>query len=326
MSQCPVCLNFYGTEAQTASSDGGLHVNCELCGRFTVTDVAFEDFLNPIGASGSQLSEMHRARIAYKLRSGNIDSASNRPLVKSDFLENFIREGCPGPSPSEQALNIVRFIGAEVTKAGNPLQWLPIDFHVVVGAPNRLFSLGIAKELIEQGVVSGTNGNDPRGPNLSNVNLTLKGWSQYDNLKNGQTVGRHGFIALKFGDAVLEELVAQIIKPAIQTGIGYALFDMRDVARAGVIDNIMRAQIRDAAFVLVDLTHDNSGAYWEAGYAEGLGKPVIYICERAKFDSVQTHFDTNHCTTVLWSDDRQQEFSDELIATLRRSLDLFEKI
>ncbi len=85
----------------------------------------------------------------------------------------------------------------------------------------------------------------------------------------------------------------------------------------------MREQIRDAAFVIVDLTHDNSGAYWEAGYAEGLGKPVIYICEMAKFEAAQTHFDTNHCTTVIWSNDDRQKFELELIATLRRSLDLF---
>ena len=31
------------------------------------------------------------------------------------------------------------------------------------------------------------------------------------------------------------------------------LVDMHDVGRAGVIDNIMRTQIRDAAFVIVDL-------------------------------------------------------------------------
>ena len=42
---------------------------------------------------------------------------------------------------------------------------------------------------------------------------------------------------------------------------------MNDVSRAGVIDNIMRIEVRDAKFVLVDLTHDNNGAYWEAGYA-----------------------------------------------------------
>ena len=97
---------------------------------------------------------------------------------------------------------------------------------------------------------------------------------------------------------------------------------MRDVARAGVIDNIMRTQIRDSAFVIADLTHDNPGAYWEAGYAEGLGKPVIYICEKSKFDNESTHFDTNHCTTVPWSKDDPEGFRKELIATLRRSLDL----
>ena len=83
----------------------------------------------------------------------------------------------------------------------------------------------------------------------------------------------------------------------------------------------MRIQIRDAAFVIVDLTHDNPGAYWEAGYAEGLGKPVIYICEKTKFDKKKTHFDTNHCTTVPWSRDDDAGFRERLTETLRRSLD-----
>jgi nucleoside 2-deoxyribosyltransferase len=79
---------------------------------------------------------------------------------------------------------------------------------------------------------------------------------------------------MKFGDAVLDPFVEQTIKPAIRDAIAYDPFDLRNVSRAGVIDKILRVQIRDAAFVLVDLTHDNAGAYWEAGYAEGLGKPV----------------------------------------------------
>ena len=89
----------------------------------------------------------------------------------------------------------------------------------------------------------------------------------------------------------------------------------------GVIDNIMRTHIRDSAFVIADLTHDNPGAYWEAGYAEGLGKPVVYICEKAKFNERSTHFDTNHCTTVVWSKHNLARFCAELVATLRRSLD-----
>ena len=96
---------------------------------------------------------------------------------------------------------------------------------------------------------------------------------------------------------------------------------MRDIGRAGIIDNIMRVHIRDAKFVIVDLTHDNNGAYWEAGYAEGLGKPVVYICEREKFEAKKTHFDTNHCMTVPWSRDDDEGFRRRLTATLRRSLD-----
>jgi hypothetical protein len=151
----------------------------------------------------------------------------------------------------------------------------------------------------------------------------LDGWESYEKEKRDLIAGAYGFIAMKFGDAVLDSFVEKVVKPTVKLGIGFELHDMRDIARAGIIDNIMRSQIRDAVFVIVDLTHDNPRAYWEAGYAEGLGKPVIYICEHSKFDEAQTHFDTNHCTTVLWSDDDREDFSQELIATLRRSLNLF---
>ena len=41
----------------------------------------------------------------------------------------------------------------------------------------------------------------------------------------------------------------------------------------------MRVQIRASRFVICDLTHGNRGAYWEAGFAEGIGRPVIFVCE-----------------------------------------------
>jgi nucleoside 2-deoxyribosyltransferase len=112
------------------------------------------------------------------------------------------------------------------------------------------------------------------------------------------------------------------VKPAVSS-LGFELVDMRDAAEAGIIDNVMRARIRDASFVLVDLTHANEGAYWEAGYAEGLGKPVLYLCNRQTFEQRGTHFDTNHCTTVLWDAAAPGPFIEELKATLRRSLGLF---
>ena len=70
---------------------------------------------------------------------------------------------------------------------------------------------------------------------------------------------------MKFGDETLDPFVNDVVRPAVKAGAGYDLVDMRDVTQAGIIENLMRSQIRDSAFELVDLTHDNSGAYWEAG-------------------------------------------------------------
>ena len=152
-----------------------------------------------------------------------------------------------------------------------------------------------------------------------NVSLTLRGWERYHSEKRGRLDGSYGFLAMQFNDSELEAFIREVLKLTVE-GIGFKLHDIRDSARAGVIDNIMRIKIRDAKFVIVDLTHDNNGVYWEAGFAEGLGKHAIYICKSKKFESKGTHFDTNHCTTVRWSREDDVAFRAEFTATLRRSL------
>ena len=224
-------------------------------------------------------------------------------------------------SPAIQGMNLVRYIGDEVLRLGEPIRVLSyVDILEIIGAPSVGLVQHLIEDLKERGTVKGNSG-IASGYSLSSVNLTLAGWEQYEAEKRGEFRGSYGFIAMPFGDSELDPFVEDVVKPAVKEGIDYDLVDMRDAARAGVIDNIMRTQIRDAAFLIVDLTHDNPGAYWEAGYAEGLGKPVIYICEKAKFKAEKTHFDTNHCTTVPWSKDDPDGFRKALIATLRRSLD-----
>lgn len=227
-------------------------------------------------------------------------------------------------SPAIQAMNLVRYIGDEVSRSGKSIEILDCaEIQEIIGAPSDEFVEQLIEDLKERGTIKGHLSPEKGGPSsFFFVTLTLHGWEQYEAERRGEFKGNYGFIAMQFNDSELDPFVKDIVKPAVKEGIGYDLVDMRDVAQAGVIDNILRTQIRDAAFLIVDLTHDNPGAYWEAGYAEGLGKPVIYICEKAKFDKKKTHFDTNHCTTVPWSKDADEGFKQSLIATLRRSLDL----
>ena len=233
------------------------------------------------------------------------------------------------PSIGEQLANLIRRLGDHQSETGAGFPSDAATEAAVIGAFNMQMFHQLCQDATASGLIRKIGETEQPNPRddgvlrLPDYGLTLQGWERYEIERKGGFAGRYGFLAMKFGDAVLDSFAEETIKPATKRGTGYDLVDLRDVPRAGIIDNIMRQQIRDAAFVLVDLTHDNSGAYWEAGYAEGLGKPVIYLCEQSKFDSAKTHFDTNHCTTVKWENGSTDHFESELIATLRRSLNLF---
>lgn len=296
---------------------------CEACGRFEITGSALFSYFD---TDRSTLSALQRAALSHRL-----STATRGPgglMITADWMEHFL-QSARLPNPIEQVRNLIRLIGDRRSETGEGCFLDTTIDTPRVGAFNPEMLDQLRKELEAKGIVkqvARVGMQKPRGEGEIIAwlyDLTLDGWELYEAEKQGQVVGKYGFIAMKFGDPILDAFVENTVKPSVQDGIGYALVDLRDVARAGVIDNILREQIRDAAFILVDLTHDNSGAYWEAGYAEGLGKPVVYLCEQNKFDNAKTHFDTNHCTTVLWSTDKQEQFRADLIATLRRSLNLF---
>lgn len=316
-SQCPVCQSqdgFTCTVEPYGSRDAKLF-RCEVCGVFAMSRSALEDHND---LRSAPLNRVKRAALSHQIRLSQSQNREPRMLTSSDFQRDRLN-ALVLPSPPQQAINAIRIIGDFVSENGEPLAQMTPDFASTVGAPSREAAFELLEELKAYGQITALSQRLLSDFVMQDMNLSLQGWDRYELEKRGEIAGNYGFIALKFGDPVLDPFLANHVKPAVKN-LGYDLFDMRDVSRAGVIDNLLRMQIRDSAFVLVDLTHENSGAYWEAGYAEGIGKPVLYLCERSKFDEKKTHFDTNHCTTVLWSIDAPEKFNDELIATLRRSL------
>lgn len=103
---------------------------------------------------------------------------------------------------------------------------------------------------------------------------------------------------MPFGNPQLDQ-VFKVFKTAVAE-TGFTLRRINDDPPAGLIDDRLRVEIRNSRFMICELTNANAGAYWKAGFAEGLGRPVIYSCEKSFFDEKKTHFDTNHCHTVLW--------------------------
>ena len=156
-------------------------------------------------------------------------------------------------------------------------------------------------------------------PGQGHVTLSFEGWDYFEQLRRDGPSYQKAFMAMKFGDSLLNEIFEKVFKPCVKQA-GFELIRLDDVPRAGLIDDRLRVEIQSSDYIISDLTHDNLGAYWEAGYAEGLGKPVIYTCEKEKFQADKTHFDTNHHLTIIWDNDAPESAGENLKATIRATL------
>ena len=67
----------------------------------------------------------------------------------------------------------------------------------------------------------------------------------------------------------------------------------------GISDRVL-AEIQRAEFVIADFTGHRQSVYFEAGFARGLGRPVIWCCKQD--DVPGLHFDTRHLGHVAWKD------------------------
>jgi hypothetical protein len=317
LTNCPVCLSVdgFGLLREPSTMAPKIYFDCPVCGMFGANMDLVDDDLD---ASSMTTTRRVRATLSHWLRL-NQQKSENTLILDSDTYQDAANGKLRLPTPAQVALAIIRYIGDWVQKTGERIESLPPEFPAEIGATSRQFAVDLIDQLKTRGLVHCIDSSTMDSYDAMDLDLTLAGWEAYQSEQAGQQTAGYGFLAMKFGDAELEALAQDHLKPAIKD-LGFELVDMRDVAEPGIIDNIMRMRIRDSDFVIVDLTHDNSGAYWEAGYAEGLGKPVLYICEQSKFEASRPHFDVNHCTTVMWTSDDPDEFCQLLVATLRRAL------
>lgn len=153
--------------------------------------------------------------------------------------------------------------------------------------------------------------------------LSPDGWQRFRDLSASKAGSKHAFMAMRYGADELDAIVRDHFVPQVKLA-GFDLQRLDDGQPAGLIDDQLRVRIRRARFMVCDLTHGNRGAYWEAGFAEGLGLPVIYTCRRDVFDDKthtdHPHFDTNHLVTVPWEPGDPAAAAQKLKSIVRATL------
>lgn len=114
-----------------------------------------------------------------------------------------------------------------------------------------------------------------------------------------------GFIAMSFSDET--KSISESFKNAISR-CGYIPLRIDEKEHNNQIVPEILSEISRSKFVVVDVTVSNCGAYYEAGYAEALGKEVIICCRNDIFTSnKKPHFDIAQKSLIVWEDEEDLE-------------------
>ncbi len=143
--------------------------------------------------------------------------------------------------------------------------------------------------------------------------LTLKGWQHVRDL---QMQGGHadaGFVAMSFDDD-FSDLFNDALCPAIQSA-GWRPVRADREHHVERIDDWIMNQISGARFLVVDSTAQNVGAIFEAGFALGLNRPVIWTVEKEDMGK-GLHFDIRQFNHLSWHKGHEAELVEPLEARI----------
>jgi len=207
---------------------------------------------------------------------------------------------------------------------GFSCQLLMANFHPAIGyAKNREeFSLMI-HSLMDMGYMKYQSVD---GGDLAYY-LTIEGLQYTESLLASNKNSTTAFIAMRFTNE-MRVVRDEAIKPAALT-CGFDAFTVDEEEYLGDVTDRIITGIKTCRFVIADFTDNNLGVYYEAGYAKGLGIPVIKTCRKDWHDDPtidvitkkkknQLHFDIEHDNLILW--ESQEDLARKLEAKIRATI------
>jgi len=161
------------------------------------------------------------------------------------------------------------------------------------------------------------------------ISLTHQGFEYAESLISHIPQSDSAFVAMWFSPEMLTAFDTAI-KPAIESEEcgRFKAFRVDNHEHNNDITDEIIAGIKACRFMVADMTGYRGGVYYEAGFARGLGKPVIYTCRKDWFDGElsadgqtikeRIHFDINHMNIIVWENpnDLKQRIINRIRATI----------
>jgi nucleoside 2-deoxyribosyltransferase len=284
-----------------------MEVDCARCGRYRIGDDARAVLANERAPSGLTAS----LREAF-VQDGVVRRLDLRALVAA-------RESIPALNPAEKQLRLLANLAALSEFPGFRVRLRSdMDFNLAWAANEHELRYYL-RALAERGLV--TFEERPTDTRLEGHQtyavravVTSRGWEHLDALRRSPAVRTQAFVAMAFADE-MRQAWTEGIAPAIRDA-GYQPLRIDEQAHTDRIDVRLMAEIQRSRFLVADVTLQRAGVYFEAGYALGLGLPVIWSVRHDQRDEV--HFDTRQYRHIVWRDeaDLRRQLSDFVLVVV----------
>ena len=298
--ECIVCKREV-KKYETSFIRSSFTFECPSCGIFAVMDRIQSVLLNESKEVLFKLSCLlaeKRVRKGTKILLTNVHDEINNDYLHLDYQE-WIKDF---PKTAfeildRSLLNIATQIehpaGQVFIEEEDKELYFSKDINQLMYVVNQLYKLGYISEM------SSTN---------EWINIETSGWEKIEELKRkpaGNT--KQVFVAMWF-DNFTKEFYTSMEK-AIEENSKFKALRVDKLEHNNKICDQIIAEIKRSKFLVADFTGERGGVYFEAGFAQGIGIPVIWTVHENWIDKL--HFDTRQYNHIVYKD------ADELYKKLK---------
>lgn len=296
--ECPLCKQL-GAEAEGRERNDAYWYKCPRCGSFGLSRL--------IARTPMPSYFLPEALLPYLCAATRQRSdASNSVVITPDNARG-LAELHAYSSIDVKLEKFLRMIARRAQVMGEPAVYDYASDYPLVDAKNHSEFIFLANFLTDEGYI--TDGQNHGA-------LTVKGLRAIEPTAGPGGIPGRCFVAMAFRPDTDEAFDLGVI-PAVQIDC-----DLPKPIRIDrephndQITNRVLAEIRKCHFLIADFTYHRGGVYFEAGYALGLGRTVIWSCRRSDKDNL--HFDTQQYNHILWDSpaDLRQKLAERIQETV----------
>jgi hypothetical protein len=313
---CPICRT--PNVARTAAGTNTAEIHCPRCGRFQVQALAETQLMNSPPAFPPQ-------HLLSGLCRNMWDILGEKPLITVDLfkswadLDKVAKIVIPRDNDlAGKSAYLLKYLRRHSKTIAEVVTLTPSELAVGF-CSNKSELLFCLKYLSDKGQIEEEAAPQRKGPPGGGglaYRLTPAGWAALDTATKPAQPQAVVALALEKDN---DPLWAVGFSSGIQAA-GYTAVRIENKEYGNKITDELIVDLRRTTIVVADLTGQSPLAYFEAGLALGLGKPVFWTCEESEARDKKLWLEARQYVVTTWTRDKPEDFARRLAKRIEATL------